>query len=81
MDQLILYFGVALTALAGATILSLVGLRAFAGWLDFKRAELNLTRDGGRDNGDQPTTMARIDIADMKERLRKLEAIAAGVDI
>ncbi|MDB5700215.1 MAG: hypothetical protein JWL66_414 [Sphingomonadales bacterium] len=76
MDQSVLYFGMALTALAGATILSLVGLRAFAGWLDFKRAELDRGRDGGA-----PTMVARIDIADMKERLRKLEAIAAGVDI
>jgi hypothetical protein len=76
VDNLVLYFGLALTALAGATILSLVGLRAFSGWLDFKRAELDLTREPGGSN-----TFARIDIADMKERLRKLEAIAAGVDI
>jgi hypothetical protein len=76
VDQLVLYFGMALTALAGATILSLVGLRAFAGWLDFKRAELDRGRDPATSN-----TVARIDIADMKERLRKLEAIAAGVDI
>lgn len=76
MDPYVLYFGIALTALAGATILSLVSLRAFAGWLDFKRAELERGRDPGT-----PNTVARIDIADMKERLRKLEAIAAGVDI
>lgn len=76
MEQLILYFGMALTALVGATVLSLVGLRAFGGWLDFKRAEL----DRGRESG-ASSTVARIDIADMKERLRKLEAIAAGVDI
>jgi hypothetical protein len=76
MDQLVLYFGMALTALIGATIMSLIGLKAFAGWLDFKRAELS------HDHGSTaPSTIARIDIADMKERLRKLEAIAAGVDI
>ena len=76
MDQLVLYFGMALTALIGATIMSLIGLKAFAGWLDLKRAELGRDRDSGT-----PSTIARIDIADMKERLRKLEAIAAGVDI
>jgi hypothetical protein len=76
MDPLVLYFGMALTALIGATILSLIGLRAFAGWLDFKRVELERGRDPATSN-----TVARIDIADMKERLRKLEAIAAGVDI
>ena len=80
MDQLVLYFGIALTALVGATIISLIGLKAFAGWLDYKRAELSVDRDAGREPG-TPNTIARIDIADMKERLRKLEAIAAGVDI
>ncbi|WP_293883430.1 hypothetical protein [Sphingomonas sp.] len=80
MDNLMLYFGMALTALAGLAILSLVGLRAFAGWLDYKRAELAIGQDRGA-GGATASTFARIDIADMKERLRKLEAIAAGVDI
>lgn len=79
MDPYVLYFGMALTGLAGATILSLAGLKAFAGWLDLKRVELDRGRDPESHN--TPSTIARIDIADMKERLRKLEAIAAGVDI
>jgi hypothetical protein len=31
--------------------------------------------------GRLPESMARIEIADLKERIRKLEAIASGVDI
>jgi len=79
MDSLILYFGIGVIALACTLVLSLVSLRAFAAWLDFKRAELDRCRDGMRDFG-PPSAVARIDIADLKERIRKLEAIAAGVE-
>jgi hypothetical protein len=75
MDMLLLYAGLALTALAGTTILAMIALRAFRGWLDLKHAELLQA------NPPAPTTGQRIDIADLKERIRKLEAIAAGVDI
>ncbi len=76
MDTLILYFGMGLTALAAITIVAIIALKAFRGWLDVKRAELAPARDDAA-----PSAVTRIDIADMKERLRKLEAIAAGVDI
>ena len=76
MDSLILYLGMGITALVGTTILALIGLRAFAGWINLKHAELDRAREPGT-----PSTVARIDIADLKERIRKLEAIAAGVDI
>ncbi len=76
MEVLILYFGLGLTALAAIGIVAVTGLKAFRGWLDLKRAEITTSRDTGN-----PTAVTRIDIADMKERLRKLEAIAAGVDI
>jgi hypothetical protein len=76
MDTLILYFGTGLTALAGIAIVAITGLQAFRGWLDLKRAEIVQTRDAS-----PPSTVTRIDVADLKERIRKLEAIAAGVDI
>ncbi|MFM9978168.1 MAG: hypothetical protein ACKVOP_09035 [Sphingomonadaceae bacterium] len=75
MDTLLLYAGIALTALAGTTILAMIALRAFRAWIDLKHAELHQRHPG------VPTTSQRIDIADLKERIRKLEAIAAGVDI
>jgi len=75
METLMLYAGIALTALAGTTIVALIGLRAFRAWIDLKHAEL------GQRNPPAPTSGQRIDIADLKERIRKLEAIAAGVDI
>jgi hypothetical protein len=53
------------------------GLKAWNGWLDLKRLELN---HGFADHG-LPPAGNRIEIADLKERIRKLEAIAAGIDM
>lgn len=68
----------AVAGLLAVTILALAGLKAWAGWLDLQRLSL----DGHRSEPG-PTTGnsgARIELADLKERVRKLEAIAAGVD-
>ena len=60
--------------LAGASI---AGLRAWSGWLELKKMELTqVTADRGL-----PPASGRIEMADLKERVRKLEAIAAGIDI
>jgi hypothetical protein len=70
-------------ALIGASVLLAIGLAAIAGlkgwqsWLDFKRLEL-AAQTG--DHGLPPAT-GRIELADLKERVRKLEAIAAGIDL
>ena len=69
--------------LIAASVLLVVGMAAVAGlkgwqnWLDFKRLEL-ASQTG--DHGLPPAT-GRIELADLKERVRKLEAIAAGIDI
>jgi len=70
----------AATSLAAVTILAVSALKGWNGWLDYKRAEL-ARRGGGFDDSPAPSAGARIEIADLKERIRKLEAIAAGVDI
>ncbi len=63
-------------------ILAIAGLKGWNGWLALKRAELDY---GARDlRGANPAPLAaatRIDVADLKERIRKLEAIASGVDL
>jgi hypothetical protein len=70
-------------ALIGASVLlaialaSVAGLKGWQAWLDFKRLEL------AAQNGDHglPPATGRIELADLKERVRKLEAIAAGIDL
>ena len=65
------------SALAGGSILGWIALKGWQGWLEFKRMELS-SRLG--DTIVQPAT-GRIELADLKERVRKLEAIAAGIDL
>lgn len=65
------------SVIAGLGGASLAGLKAWAGWLELKKMELAQLHG---DRGLPPAT-GRIEIADLKERVRKLEAIAAGIDI
>ena len=64
--------------LAGLGLVSGFAAWAWAGWLRLRRQEIEI---GYRAlAGDLPAVGQRIDLADLKERIRKLEAIAAGVD-
>ncbi|MEV4935646.1 MULTISPECIES: hypothetical protein [unclassified Sphingobium] len=67
----------AIAGLSGLIIVTAAALRGWNGWLDLKRAELARGTEGAA----PPSTATRIEVADLKERIRKLEAIAAGVDI
>ena len=63
-----------IVGLAGASI---AALRAWSGWLELKKMELTqLTSERGL-----PPASGRIEMADLRERVRKLEAIAAGIDL
>jgi hypothetical protein len=63
-----------IVGLAGASIAALKG---WNGWLELKKMELTqVTADRGL-----PPASGRIEMADLKERVRKLEAIAAGIDL
>ncbi|WP_336965828.1 hypothetical protein [Sphingobium aquiterrae] len=80
MQDPTLYITMAATALAGIAILAFATLRGWNGWLDLKHAEM-LRYGNHSDQGGTPSAAARIEVADLKERIRKLEAIAAGVDL
>ena len=67
----------AASVLAGLGTASWAALKGWQGWLELKRFEL--THAGG--DRTLPAAGGRIEIADLKERIRKLEAIAAGIDI
>jgi len=53
------------------------GLRGWQGWLDLKRFELT----GNRQLEGRSPAAERIEMADLKERIRKLESIASCVDL
>ena len=73
---------IATCGLLGLAVISATILRAWQGWLALKNRELELHRAvpvaierGSREGA------ARIELADLKERIRRLEAIANGVDL
>jgi hypothetical protein len=73
---------VAGTSLAGLGMVVSAGLAGWRGWLQLKRTELEQDRAAaGATMSAGPGAGARIEIADLKERIRKLEAIAAGVEL
>lgn len=65
------------TVLAVTLILTIAGLRAWRGWLDLRRLEL-ASRSAPAAQEDVGT---RIELAAVRERLKKLEAIASGVEL
>ena len=67
----------AASILIGLGAASWAALKAWNGWLELKHFELT------HDSADRtlPPASGRIELADLKERVRKLEAIAAGIDI
>jgi hypothetical protein len=68
----------AATALAIAAMLCLAASRAWRGWLDFKRLELAARAETPAAEDD---IGVRIELAAVRERLKKLEAIASCVEL
>ncbi|MBV7266461.1 hypothetical protein [Erythrobacter ani] len=80
-------FVIAATCLVGISVVAFALLRAWQGWLEFKREELERpsrshgTIDTSEIEGGAGVGAARIEMADLKERIKKLEAIASGVEL
>jgi hypothetical protein len=68
---------IAVSVIVGLAGASIAALKGWNGWLELKKMELaHIAGDRGL-----PHASGRIEMADLKERIRKLEAIAAGIDI
>lgn len=61
-------------------IVSTLSLRGWRDWIALKHAELQSHQHRTVETA-TPSTASRIEVADLKERVKKLEAIAAGIDI
>jgi hypothetical protein len=79
MDTQFLYLALCLSTIIVVAIISVISFKGFTAWLDLKHAELDVHRQAT--DAPSPNMTNRIEIANLKERLRKLEAIASGVDL
>lgn len=70
---------IAVTCLVGLCVTTFAVLKAWSGWLSLKQRELDISPQ--EIEGGVGASAARIEIADLKERIKKLEAIASGVDL
>ena len=62
-------------AVVALAMLSLAALKGWTGWLELRRLELSQKAD----KNPSPAA-ARLELADLKDRVRKLEAIANGTE-
>lgn len=76
MNEPIILLTLASSGLAAVGMAAFAGLKGWEGWLDLKRLEL-----AGQRQEPRSPAMERIEMADLKERIRKLEAIASCVDL
>lgn len=84
MTDQMLYLTSASLGFLSVAVMSLVALNGWRDWIGLKRFELEHAGTGHLHSdveGSSQNTASRIEIADLRERLRKLEAIAAGVDL
>jgi len=68
-------------SLIGLVVVAAALLRGWHGWLDLKRQELDRAAHHPAAGDGSSFGTARIELADLKERIRKLEAIASGVEL
>jgi hypothetical protein len=66
---------IAAAALIGLAIVALAVLKGWQDWLALKHRELDRHAPGLEQGA------GRIELADLRERIRQLEAIAAGVEL
>ncbi len=72
------YLIICAAALASVAVVANIALRGWRDWIALKHAELQ-SQHG--QEAPHVSTTARIEVADLKERVKKLEAIAAGIDL
>jgi hypothetical protein len=72
---------IAASALIGLLVIAATILKGWQDWLALKMRELDVRKAPAEIEGGAREGAARIEIADLRERIRKLEAIASGVDL
>lgn len=82
MTDPIMWTAISCASFAGLVVVTVAALKGWRDWIGLQRIALEgHGRYGPEPSSSVPNSAARIELADLKERVRKLEAIAAGVDL
>jgi hypothetical protein len=80
MNDPALIISFASVGLAGCALASVAALKGWTGWLELKRLELTGAAEAREPRLSSPA-VGRIELADLRERVRRLEAIANGAEL
>ncbi|MFC7538058.1 hypothetical protein ACFQPG_11905 [Sphingomonas sp. GCM10030256] len=72
-------FSIGAVSIVALVIAAVSALKGWQGWLELRKMEVANQLHHGADYP-APATGGRIELADLKERVRKLEAIASGIE-
>ncbi len=81
MTDPLMWTAVSGASLAGIVVVSVATLKGWRDWIGLQRLSIEGRGHSAEPAHGVPSSAARIELADLKERVRKLEAIAAGVDL
>ncbi len=81
MTDPIMWATISGASFAGLVVVTVATLKGWRDWIGLQRLSLEGRHAGNEGVSGIPSSAARIELADLRERVRKLEAIAAGVDL
>lgn len=81
MTDPIMWTAISSASLAGVVVMTIAALKGWRDWIGLQRLSIEGRGPGMEPSSGVPSSAARIELADLRERVRKLEAIAAGVDL
>ena len=82
MTDPIVWSMITAASFGGLVVVTVAMLKGWRDWISLQRLTLEGRANAVHEpSGGVPSSAARIELADLRERVRKLEAIAAGVDL
>jgi hypothetical protein len=80
MTEPMMWTMISAVSFAGLVVIAIAALKGWRDWIGLQRLSIEGRPVNQEPSGGVPSSAARIELADLRERVRKLEAIAAGVD-
>ena len=80
MTEPMMWTMISAVSFAGLVVITVATLKGWREWIGLQRLSIEERPAHTEPSSGVPSSAARIELADLRERVRKLEAIAAGVD-